>query len=66
MNWLVKIIGKGLALFAGLFTARQWGKETQKRKQAEADIEVLKDHAKIDSRPDLNRSDLYSRLRGKK
>lgn len=41
------------------------GKEQQKRKDAEADVKILKKDAKIDAAGDIDRDALRKRLRGK-
>jgi hypothetical protein len=61
MTWLKDFLAELLKLLAWW----QLGQEQQRRKLAEANVDVLKDHAKIDARPALARNELYDRLRAR-
>lgn len=49
MSVIYKILGILAALFAALFGARQWGRESVKREQAEEALKNAKQADKIDS-----------------
>lgn len=49
MSTIYKILGTIAVFFAALFGARQWGKESVKREQAEEALKNAKEAIKIDS-----------------
>ena len=68
MTWITSI-GKILASLAVKIMDRlvyvSLGKERQKRRDAEANVEILKQDQEIDNMGDVDRAALIDRLRGK-
>jgi len=64
MSIIYKILGIAAALFAALFGARQWGRESVKREQAEKTVNDMRTSNEIEDRNrSATDSDVAERLR---